>query len=666
MARPTKQSDLSAFINKGATASSSSATAKRRTTRSSSATSAEPSSKRVKRETPVEEQEEEEEDVKPKVEGDEHPDARAERRDRRLQSGERGTVPPEAASTPLAHLYDAMRALAAVGSAEEKPPKDGVVVYWSRNKDLRLTDNTALSHASELAQSLSLPLLAMHIFSPGDYQSHDRSPRRLDFQLRQLGYLQTKLDEMDIPLFTFSHDKRKDIPRALMEKLEEWGAVACYANLEYEVDELRRDVEVVERTRAAKESGEGWKGKVDFLHDFCIVQPGVLLTKQGKPYSVYSPYQRSWAAHIDQHTVDYLVQQNPPLKPNDHSARKHPILSPFFSHTIPTEIEGFELADEEEKERMKQLWPVGEGVPDQVLRRFMRMKVKEGKFDEAPVPGEEDEEVGEPEKESRIGVYTEGRNRIDWDGTSHLSPYLAVGLLSGRDCLRAAHEVTSTRTLASMGRDSGVGFWIMEMAWRDFYQHILCFFPRVCMSLPWNLKYNETIEWARSEDGAEEHFEAWKEGRTGVPIVDAAMRAMKEQGYMHNRGRMIVASYLSKDLLIDWRRGERYFMQQLIDGDLGANNGGWAWAASVGCDPQPYFRIFNPFTQSEKVDPEGKYIRHWVPELKSIKGKAIHNPSSTLSAGELKKLGYLAPIVDHAKARTKAIEVYKAAAQKGA
>jgi deoxyribodipyrimidine photo-lyase len=175
-------------------------------------------------------------------------------------------------------------------------------------------------------------------------------------------------------------------------------------------------------------------------------------------------------------------------------------------------------------------------------------------------------------------------------------------------------------------------------------------------------------------------------------------------GYMHNRCRMVVASYLSKDLLLDWRRGEKYFMQQLIDGDLAQNNGGWQWSASTGCDPQPFFvrrnfpslpsrscssipeqRIFNPISQSEKIDPDGNYIRHWVPELKHLKGKgtllplllpsslltffpftAIHNPSSVLSAGELRKIGYPSPIVDHAKARLKAIEVYKAAAQSGA
>ncbi|GAA6039361.1 hypothetical protein JCM8097_002816 [Rhodosporidiobolus ruineniae] len=667
-----RQSDLDAFLGRDNKGKDKETTTTKRTTRSASAssssTSQPPPSKRVKRESPAEEPlfsaEEDEEDtkpdVKPKREVSEGTGSRR-RNDGRLREEERGTLPPEMSSTPLAQLYDAMQELSTV--QEAKPPKDGVVVWWIRNKDLRLVDNTALSHASSLAQSLSLPLLALHIFSPGDYKSHDRSPRRIDFQLRQLHYLQGELAKMDIPLFTFSHDKRKEIPRVVCEKLEEWGVAACFGNIEYEVDELRRDAEILRRTKAARESGEGWKGKIDFFRDFCIISPGELLTKQGKPYSVYSPFQRAWAAQIDQHLMDFMVDQKPSLKPNDPSARSHPLLSSMFGHKIPDAIEGFELSGDEETERMKQLWPVGDGVTDEILRRFLKTKIRDAMFDKPPLePGAE--EVDDPEKQSRVGVYQEGRNRVDWDGTSHISAYLAAGLVSPRDCIRAAYNVSKSKNLPS-GRDSGVGFWCMEIAWRDFYQHVLAAWPRVCMSLPYNLKYNDTIEWAE-EDVVEERFEAWKTGRTGVPIVDAAMRSLNEQGYMHNRCRMIVASYLTKDLLIDWRRGEKYFMQNLIDGDLGQNNGGWQWAASTGCDPQPFFRIFNPVSQAEKVDPDGKYIKHWVPELRSLKGKAIFNPSASLSPAQLRDKGYLAPIVDHAKARTKAIEVYKRAAQNGA
>ncbi|GAA5827552.1 hypothetical protein JCM11251_001729 [Rhodosporidiobolus azoricus] len=680
----SRQSDLSAFLGKkngssttsGPTRSKSASASNgptRRVTRSASAASIspEPPKKRVKRKEQKEEEQEQEvemsdegeEDVKPKIKREDsgekngHPKSKSKGV---LREEEHGVLPPDMRSTPLAKLYDAMRELST--AKEAKPPKDGVIVYWSRNKDLRITDNTALSHASAVAQSLSLPLLAIHIFSPSDYKAHDRSPRRIDFQLRQLKWLQGEFAKHDIPLYTFSHPKRKEIPQVVCEKLEEWGAAGLYANLEYEVDELRRDTEILQRTKDAREKGQGWGGKVEFFADYCVVAPGKLLTKQGKPYSVYSPFQRSWAEEVNKNLVDYVVQQNPPLAANDSSARSHSVLSPFFSHEIPASIKGFELSGEEEAERMKGIWPVGEGVTDEILRRFLKTRTRTAMFNKPPLePGAE--EVDDPEKESRVGEYQTGRNRVDLDGTSHISAYLAAGVVSPRDCLRAAYEVSKSSKLPS-DRNSGIGFWTMEIAWRDFYQHVLCAWPRVCMSKPYNLKYDDTIEWATDDN--DEKLEAWKKGRTGVPIVDAAMRALNEQGYMHNRCRMIVAMYLTKDLLLDWRAGEKYFMQQLVDGDLGCNNGGWQWSASTGCDPQPYFRIFNPISQSEKVDPDGTYIKYWVPELRSLKGKAIHNPSSTLSPAQLRDKGYLAPIVDHAKARTKAIEVYKNAAQAGA
>ncbi|GAA5869175.1 hypothetical protein JCM1840_004316 [Sporobolomyces johnsonii] len=570
-----------------------------------------------------------------------------------MEQHEYGTLPHEMDSTPLAKLYEAMRELAEAKLEDEKPSHDGLVVYWMRNHDLRLTDNTALSHASALAHSLNLPLLVLHVFSPGDYQSHDRSPRRIDFQLRQLAYLRDKLHKLDIPLFTFSHDKRKEIPAVLCGKLEEWGAVGVYANVEYEVDELRRDTEILRRTKEGRKSGQGFRGKAEFFKDVCVVAPGELLTNQGKPYAVFSPWQRKWADVVNSNLLDYIGENNGPVIANDKSARSHAVLEPMFSHELPTSISGFEL-DKDESELMKKLWPVGEGIVDQVMHRFLKTKLREQVFFEPPLhPGAE--EVDDPKKESKIGEYTTGRNRVDLDGTSHISPYLAAGLISARQCLRQVYELSGSRELPA-GRDTGPGMWVQEVGWRDFYQHVLAAWPRVCMNKPFNLKY-EHIAW--EEDNDDKLFEAWKAGQTGYPIVDAAMRSLKTQSYMHNRCRMIVAMFLTKDLLLDWRKGERWFMQNLIDGDLASNSGGWQWSASTGVDPQPYFRVFNPISQSEKVDPSGDYIRHWVPELRSLKGKAIHDPSSRLSPAEIKKLGYVPAIVDHAKARVKAIETYK-------
>jgi deoxyribodipyrimidine photo-lyase len=203
---------------------------------------------------------------------------------------------------------------------------------------------------------------------------------------------------------------------------------------------------------------------------------------------------------------------------------------------------------------------------------------------------------------------------MDLEGTSALSPYLHFGMLGLGQAVHAAQQAIAQK------RSAGPETWLNELIWREFYIQILYHFPHVrrtafqpaLSNIPWR---NDPSE-----------FEAWKEGRTGVPIVDAGMRQLKELGWMHNRARMIAASYLVKDLLIDWRWGEQYFMDELLDGDLAANNGGWQWTAGTGTDAAPYFRIFNPVLQSLKFDPHGDYIRKWVPELRELNARVIHAP----------------------------------------
>ncbi|ORY51765.1 DNA photolyase, FAD-binding/Cryptochrome [Leucosporidium creatinivorum] len=539
-------------------------------------------------------------------------------------------------------------------SSELKPvkhEKDSVVVYWMRNKDLRLTDNRALAHASGVAKTHSLPLIVLYVFSPSDYAAHDRSPRRIDFQVRQLRYLSAELAKLDIPLYTIEWSERKSIPSKLLEKLEEWNASALIGNLEYEIDELRRDTEIVQKTNKARKGGEGWKGETTFLADFCVVPPGEVLTKQDKPYSVFSPWYRNWSAKVSANPLDYIDDAGG-VEANDKSARNHPVLKPMFEHKVPEKIKGWSL-DAEDQKNMEHLWPVGEGVCEEVMRRFLKTKVRKQAFFEPPLhPGAQD--AKDPKKDSKIGEYATGRNNVSLDGTSHISPYLAAGFISPRHVLRLTAELSNNKLPTDKSTGNGLATWISEVAWRDFYQHVLCAWPRVSMGRPFNLKY-ENVVWEHND----EHFQAWKDGRTGFPIVDAAMRALKAQGYMHNRCRMIVAMLFTKQLMLDWHLGERYFMEQLLDGDLGANNGGWQWSASTGCDPQPYFRIFNMTSQSEKSDPDGDYIRYWVPELKSLKGKAIHEPSASMSEKEILKLGYVMPIVDHATTRKRALARYK-------
>lgn len=237
---------------------------------------------------------------------------------------------------------------------------------------------------------------------------------------------------------------------------------------------------------------------------------------------------------------------------------------------------------------------------------------------------------------TRISDYKEDRNFPAIEGTSLLSAYIRFGNISVRDMIRASLEEKS----------NGASTWLSEIIWRDFYQMILDQFPHVTEGA-FRPEYDK-IKWA----GSDAHFKKWCEGETGFPLVDAAMRCFNETGMMHNRLRMVVASFLVKILMVDWKKGEKYFAEKLLDFDLAANNGGWQWSASTGCDAQPWFRIFNPYTQSEKFDPKGEFIREWCPELQSLSNKEIHRPE--------KAVGYPKPIVSYELNRQKALKMYAA------
>lgn len=243
------------------------------------------------------------------------------------------------------------------------------------------------------------------------------------------------------------------------------------------------------------------------------------------------------------------------------------------------------------------------------------------------------------EFKERISHYAEARNFPTIEGTSNLSPYIRHGNLSIRDMIRLSRESQS----------EGAQTWLSELIWRDFYQVILDTHPYV-LKESFKREYDK-IRWP----GQEKDFKAWCEGQTGFPIVDAAMRCFNETGMMHNRLRMIVASFLCKILLVDWRKGEKYFADKLLDFDLAANNGGWQWSSSSGCDAQPYFRIFNPYTQSEKFDADGVFIKEWVPELRGLTSKTIHNPHKSKTFVQ----GYPEPVVNYEAQRVRALEVYK-------
>ena len=246
--------------------------------------------------------------------------------------------------------------------------------------------------------------------------------------------------------------------------------------------------------------------------------------------------------------------------------------------------------------------------------------------------------------------YEKNRDLPALAATSSLSPYLAIGVLSPGQCLSAMEGQLG---FVPLSRGEHGFAWLNELIWREFYRHLMVAHPHLSMHRAFKPE-TEALRWSRDEGD----FQRWCDGQTGYPIVDAAMRCLNQTGWMHNRLRMICASFLCKDLHIDWRRGEGYFMSQLIDGDLAANNGGWQWSASTGADAAPYFRIFNPTRQSEKFDPQGDFLRRWLPELLDVPTRHIHQPRAWLDQYEPHN-SYPPPIVDHQRAREYTLQLFR-------
>ena len=345
--------------------------------------------------------------------------------------------------------------------------------------------------------------------------------------------------------------------------------------------------------------------RMHLAKDQAIFEKDEVLTQAGRPFTVFTPYKNAWLKRIE----DFYVQAYPVENHSKALAR------PDFEAPVPAlSALGFEATNLGD-------FPVGTGMRGAaaLLEDFT----------------------------ARIARYREARNYPAVKGVSYLSVHNRFGTISIRALARAA--------LAHTG--DGPSTWLSELIWRDFYFQILWHHPRVALEA-FRGEY-AGLDWP----GGDELFAAWREARTGYPLIDAAMRQINTTGFMHNRLRMVVASFLAKDLLVDWRRGERYFADHLNDFDLAANNGGWQWAASTGCDAQPYFRIFNPVSQSEKFDPGGKFIRRYLPELARVGDAFIHAPwtmppHAQAEAGCVIGRDYPAPVVDHAAQRERALALY--------
>lgn len=463
---------------------------------------------------------------------------------------------------------------------------------WFR-ADLRVRDNTALDHACKAADE---GVLAVFTICPEQWAEHDWGSMKVDFVLRSLSELSAALGRLNIPLKLIHGDRFADVPGKLLHLAQKHKCDALYFNAEYEVNEQARDREVAALLHK--------RGIPTYsFSDQMIFDVGEIRTGTGGWYTVFTPFKRKWYATLEEHGPPEIRR-----KPR----RQKPIDIPCDD--VPGHMKGFT------GHRRPDLWPAGEEAALKRLDRFVA---------------------------ERIERYDRDRDLPALEGTSALSPHLALGVVSPRQCLEAA--IVANNGVVDAG-NKGVVTWIGELIWREFYRHILMGFPQVCRNQPFKPETDD-LPWRYDE----KDFQAWCDGRTGVPIVDAGMRQLAETGWMHNRVRMIVAMFLTKDLFIDWRWGEGHFMRHLVDGDFASNNGGWQWSASTGTDAVPYFRVFNPSTQSRRYDPRGEYIRRFVPELAALSDDAIHEPSPT----DADAVGYPRPIVDRRKTKDKVIAAFK-------
>ncbi len=466
-------------------------------------------------------------------------------------------------------------------------------LIWLRS-DLRIDDNTALSAACERG-----PTLALWLASPGQWHAHDDAACKVDFWLRNLHDLRQSLGKLNIPLLIRRIDTWDEAASALLEVCRQHQIEAVHWNDEYGINENDRDQATRKRLAA---SGIQVHNYLDQL----LFRPGTVLTRSGDYFQVFSQFKKV--------CLEHLHRSLPALAPRVKC--QAPLGIP--SDPVPAQVEGFDKPTAS----LVAHWPAGEGEAQARLTRFV---------------------------DETIEDYQHLRDLPAQPGTSQLSAYLAAGVISPRQCLHAA--LASNRGEFDSG-SSGIQTWINELLWREFYKHILTGYPQVSRHRAFR-SHTEALPWR----DAPEDLLAWKQGRTGFPIIDAAMRQLLQTGWMHNRLRMIVAMFLSKNLLIDWREGERHFMHHLIDGDLAANNGGWQWSASTGTDAVPYFRLFNPISQSQRFDPEGAFIRHWLPELKDLDEKNIHQPVK--SADLFANTCYHRPIVDLGSSRQRALDAFK-------
>ena len=458
-------------------------------------------------------------------------------------------------------------------------------LFWHR-RDLRLVDNLGLAAAAAATPAVT----GVFVLDPAILSAADMAPARVWFLLESLRELQASWRKAGSQLLLLQGDPAEVLPP--LAKAIGAGVVAW-----------NRDVEPYGRERdrrvAAALQAQGQKVLVDW--DQLLVAPEALRTGSGDPYRVYGPFKRNWFGQVERRAeAGELAPRSAPQGLLVYDGELPVLAEPPSLESLGKHFSGADVCP----------CRPGEAAAKQQLEAFC---------DGGP-----------------LLAYELGRNMPGESGTSALSAALKFGTLSPRQAWDAAQQAKALAR--SDEQRESIQVWEQELAWREFYQQALFHFPELADG-PYRPQW-KLFPWENDPD----RYQAWCDGLTGMPIIDAAMRQLNESGWMHNRCRMIVASYLVKDLICDWRLGETAFMARLVDGDLAANNGGWQWSASSGMDPKP-LRIFNPATQASKFDPEGDYIRRWLPELRHVNTKDLLSGEIT----PMERRGYPAPIVSHKK-----------------
>ena len=462
-------------------------------------------------------------------------------------------------------------------------------LFWFRG-DLRLDDNPGLKACFEISEEVH----AIYIFSKKQLNLHNEANVKIDFLIKNLISLESDLKNLNIPLTIINSDGFEDDPLLISELASQRKLKKVFWNKQFGEDETQRDIKTSDLLEKLDINSESF-------HDQVVYAPGTLRTGQDSAYSVFTPFKRKWIDNFDMNFLDI-----------DYKYEKKNLTN-IESNLDNLDFEKTHKAD-------MSLWREGEEEAIKRVKNFL--------------------------KEKAIN-YSKDRNDPIIDGTSRISPYLALGIISPKRCILEALKANNFEFTSG---HIGITKWIDEIVWREFYRNIMFSFPKVSRGMPFQ-DYSRSIQWRFNED----ELEAWKSGHTGFPIIDAAMRQLLHEGWMHNRLRMVVAMFFTKNMLHDWRLGEAYFMQNLIDADFSSNNGGWQWSSSTGTDAAPYFRIFNPITQSTNFDKEGLFIKKYVPELKELDKSVIHNPPIE----HRKYCKYPNPILDLKESRLRAIEAFK-------